>query len=336
MLTIDGSYGEGGGQVLRSSLALSLVTGQPFRIENVRAGRRNPGLLRKHRTAVRAATVVGAAEVSGASMGSRELVFRPASVRAGEYAFSVGTAGSTSLVLQSVLPALILAGAPSSVAIEGGTHNGAAPPFDFLARAYAPLVERMGPRVGLTLERAGFYPAGGGRVDVRVEPAATLAPFDLVERGELRGCRARASVANLPYSIAEREAAVVAARLPECDVRAETITGSHGPGNVVTIEVESKHVTEVFTGFGERGVPAETVAARAVAETQRYLDTGVAVGEHLADQLVLLMALAGAGEFTTAPLSSHTRTNVDVIQRFLDVRIRAAEDSEGVWRVTVT
>ena len=170
-----------------------------------------------------------------------------------------------------------------------------------------------------------------------VEPAPSLAPFDLVERGELRQCRARAAVANLPYSIAEREAAVVAAGLPETEgeVRAETIADSHGPGNVLTIEVESEHVTEVFTGFGERGVLAETVAARAVAEARAYLAKDAAVGEHLADQLVLLMALAGQGEFTTVEPSLHTRTNVDVIRRFLDVRIRVVEPVEGVWRVKV-
>jgi RNA 3'-terminal phosphate cyclase (ATP) len=337
MLTIDGSQGEGGGQVLRTSLALSLVTGTPFRIERIRAARRTPGLLRQHLTAVRAAAEVGGAEVSGVALGSSELAFRPTRVRPGEYAFSIGTAGSTSLVLQSVLPALVLADAPSTIALEGGTHNPAAPPFDFLARAFAPLLERMGPRVALTLERAGFFPAGGGRVAVAVEPAASLEPFDLTERGALVACRARAAVANLPFSIAEREIAVLAAQLPEAgdDARAETIAGSHGPGNVVTVEVASERVTEVFTGFGARGVPAETVAARAAAETRRYLDAGVAVGEHLADQLVLLMALAGKGAFTTVEPSSHTRTNVAVIGRFLDVRIRVSDEGDGVWSIRV-
>jgi RNA 3'-terminal phosphate cyclase (ATP) len=334
MLTIDGSRGEGGGQVLRTSLALSLVTGTPFRIENVRAGRRNPGLLRQHLTAVRAAAEIGAAEVGGGEVGSRELVFRPGRVRPGSYAFSIGTAGSTTLVLQTVLPALLTAAGPSEVAIEGGTHNPLAPPFDFLARAFVPLVNRMGPRVSVELERAGFYPAGGGRVVASVQPAARLEPLELVERGALLNCRARAVVANLPFSIAEREIGVVCERLPEArdDARAEALRGAPGPGNVVTIEVACEHVTEVFTGFGERGVPAETVAARASDAARRYLASGVPVGEHLADQLVLPLALAGRGEFATLPLSSHARTNVEVIEQFLGARLTATQEGER-WRV---
>jgi RNA 3'-terminal phosphate cyclase (ATP) len=161
MLTIDGSQSEGGGQVLRSSLALSLVTGRPFAIENIRAGRKKPGLLRQHLTAVLAAAEVSAAEVEGAALASRRLLFRPGRVRAGDYAFRVGTAGSATLVLQTVLPALLLAEGESTLTLEGGTHNPMAPPVDFLENAYLPLVNRLGPRVKVQLVRPGFYPAGG-------------------------------------------------------------------------------------------------------------------------------------------------------------------------------
>ena len=177
MLTINGSQGEGGGQILRTALAMSLVTGKPFRIVRIRAGRKKPGLLRQHLTAVQAAAQIGQATVEGAAIGSQELTFTPGEIRPGEYRFAVGTAGSATLVLQAVLPALLTAPGLSVLTLEGGTHNPFAPPFDFLHRSYLPLVNRMGPTVEARLERPGFYPAGGGKFVVTVEPAAVcLAP----------------------------------------------------------------------------------------------------------------------------------------------------------------
>lgn len=162
LITIDGSIGEGGGQILRTALGLSMVTGQAFRIEKIRAGREKPGLLRQHLTAVNAAVAISGASVEGNVIGSRELLFLPGSTAAREYAFSIGSAGSMTLVLQTVLPALLTADAPSKLTLEGGTHNPFAPPIDFLEKAFLPLVGRMGPRVSVSLERAGFYPAGAG------------------------------------------------------------------------------------------------------------------------------------------------------------------------------
>jgi RNA 3'-terminal phosphate cyclase (ATP) len=256
MLMIDGSFGEGGGQILRTALSLSLVTGKPFRIENIRAGRKNPGLLRQHLTAVNAAAEISQAEVTGAAIGSGELTFAPGSVMSGNYAFAVGTAGSTTLVLQTVLPALLIATGRSRLILEGGTHNPFAPPFDFLDRAFLPLVNRMGPRATAELERPGFYPAGGGRMSVTIEPARDLNRLDLPARGEVLARRAKAVVANLPISIAERELKVIARKMswPRESMKAESVERSPGPGNVVTIEIECEHLTEVFTGFGERGV----------------------------------------------------------------------------------
>ncbi len=186
MITIDGSQGEGGGQVLRTSLGLSLVTGKAFRIEKIRAGREKPGLLRQHLTAVRAAAQVGGAKVSGDEIGSRTLAFEPEQVRGGEYEFAVGTAGSATLVLQTVLPALIVAGGPSRLTLKGGTHNPWSPPFDFLQKAFLPLLERMGAKVTAELIRPGFYPAGGGEFTVEIQPVpgGRLQPLDLLERGE--------------------------------------------------------------------------------------------------------------------------------------------------------
>ena len=323
MLMIDGSFGEGGGQILRTSLALSLVTGKPFRIERIRAGRKTPGLLRQHLTAVNAAARVGCAEVTGAAINSQQLTFAPQTIATDFYSFAIGTAGSATLVLQTILPALLIADGPSTVVLEGGTHNPYAPPFDFLAKVFLPLINRLGPNVTAEIERPGFYPAGGGKFQVRIEPCATLARFHLPERGAVRARRARAMVANLPHNIAKRELSVIANKLswkPEW-LSAEMVDNSRGPGNVVMIEIECEHVTELFTGFGERGVRAEAVAERAVKEARQYLAVEAATGEHLADQLLVPIAIAGGGSFTTTRLSRHATTNIEVIRKFLDVDI---------------
>lgn len=336
MLTIDGAMGEGGGQVLRTSLALSLVTGQSLRMTGIRARRVRPGLMRQHLAAVHAAQQIGEAEVTDDRIGSRNLTFIPRALRAGDYRFAIGTAGSTTLVLQTVLPALLLAPGPSTVLLEGGTHNPNAPPFDFLQKAFLPLLERMGPRISAVLERYGFYPAGGGRVRVTVVPAR-LAPLDLRERGSVRACRARSVVARLPRGIAHRELAAIGQRLGwEADrLQAEEVSDASGPGNVLTVEIESAHVTEVFTGFGERGVPAERVAEGVANEVSHYLAAGVPVGAHLADQLLVPLALAGAGRFKTLAPSLHTRTNIEVIQRFVPVVFEWGQEQPDVWEIHV-
>lgn len=334
MVRIDGSKGEGGGQVLRTSLALSLVTGTPFTITNIRAGRKKPGLLRQHLTGVKAAEAVGAAEVSGAELGSRELTFRPRALAAGNYHFAVGTAGSATLVLQTVLPALLMAGASSTLMLEGGTHNPAAPPFDFLQRAYLPLLRRMGPDVLATLDRPGFFPAGGGKFRVDVHPTP-LKPLSLLERGRVLRRDVKAVVAMIPFDVAKREMEAVGALLkwrPD-EVRVEELKRSPGPGNVLVAEVESEHITEVFTGFGERGKRAEMVAEEVAGEVKRYLDAEVPVGEHLCDQLLLLFALAKGGVFRTLPLDGHAVTQLDTMAHFLDVKVDVREVSREVREV---
>jgi RNA 3'-terminal phosphate cyclase (ATP) len=334
MLVLDGSEGEGGGQILRSALALSLVTGTPFRIDNIRAGRPRPGLMRQHLTAVEAAAAVARAEVDGAAVGSRTVFFRPGQVRGGSYTFSVGTAGSTTLVLQTVLPALVTAAEPSTLVLEGGTHNPASPPFDFLVKAFLPLLARMGPRVDAVLERAGFYPAGGGRLHVRIVPAAKLEPLVLEERGAIVRRSVRAIVANLPRSIAAREIQDLQRLQWESTVFSiEERDDSAGPGNVVIVEVESRNLTEVFTGFGERSVRAEAVAAGVGDEVRDYVAAEVPVGPHLADQLVLPLALASAGAFRTMAPTLHTRTQLSVVERFLGRRPVLSEAGDGSWRL---
>jgi RNA 3'-terminal phosphate cyclase (ATP) len=336
MIEIDGSAGEGGGQVLRTSLSLSMITGSPLSIRNLRARRSPPGLRRQHLMAVRAAARVSGARVEGDEVGSREVAFSPGVVQPGEFHFDVGTAGSTTLVFQTVLPALLCASGPSRLLLEGGTHNPLAPPFEFLERSYLPLVRRLGPNVQVQLERQGFYPAGAGRFRAEVRPVTRLAGFELLERGVIRGRRGAALLSRLPRHIGEREVREMARATgwePAClEVRE---VDAAGPGNAVLLETECDAVTEVASAVGERGVPAEAVALSAAGDMLRYLESGVPVGEHLADQLLLLLALAGSGAFVTMPLSGHTTTQIDLIPRFLDVRIDVEEDAGGRWVVRV-
>jgi RNA 3'-terminal phosphate cyclase (ATP) len=322
LLVLDGSVGEGGGQILRTALSLAALTGRPFEIERIRANRRKPGLLRQHLTAVRATAAICGAVVHGDEPGSQSLRFEPGAVRPGEYRFAIGTAGSTTLVMQTVLPPLLTASGASRVTVEGGTHNPLAPPVDFFERSFLPFVRRMGPRVVLTLERCGFYPAGGGRI--------------VVEAPVVRK-RARSLVAGLPRRIAERELAVVqeSLGLAADDLEVVELAHGQGPGNVLSIQLEMEHHSEVFTGFGEHGVRAEAVAAGAIEAARAYLASGEPVGEHLADQLLIPLAMSGGGRFRTGPASRHLTTNVDVVQRFLPRALACAEYAPRRWEVRV-
>lgn len=337
MINVDGSMGEGGGQVLRTALSLSMVTGTPVRIDNIRAGRSKPGLLRQHLTSVEAACAVCAGGASGAVLGATSLEFVPGPIRGGEYAFAIGSAGSTTLVLQTVLPALVTAPEPSTVTISGGTHNTYAPSVHFLDRVFLPVLGLMGPSIRLELERHGFYPAGGGRIRVKIEPAERLRPIELLEAHPVTGRRAVATIAGLPGSIAARKLAVVGKTLgwPESCLRIDQVSDDAGPGNVLSIEIERAGITEVFTGFGERGVSAERVASGAAKSAQRYLDADVPVWRHLADQLMLPMAIAGGGAFITSSLSGHSVTNACVIEQFLDVRVHRHDLGKKRCRVSI-
>ena len=337
MILIDGASGEGGGQVLRTALSLSLVTGQPFHIENIRAKREKTGLLRQHLTAVLAAAEVGNAETGGATLGSKTLKFVPGKIRPGNFRFAVGTAGSSTLVFQTILPALMTASGPSRLTIEGGTHNTLAPPFDFLKKTFLPLLSRMGPKVSVNLERYGFYPAGGGRFIAEIEPCEKLSSLVLAERGEITHRRVLAIVANLARNIAQRELEMASHQLnwPADVLEILETRDSPGPGNVVMVEAGSDAVTVVFTGFGRLGASAEKVASEAAGETRAYLASDAVADEHLADQLLLPFALAGSGEFTATKISLHARTNIEVISLFLPVHFET-QKREGSVLVKVT
>jgi RNA 3'-terminal phosphate cyclase (ATP) len=335
MIRIDGSSGEGGGQILRSSLSLSLATGQPFRIENIRAGRERPGLLRQHLTSVLAAAEIGGATVEGAALGSRAVEFRPAKVKAGKHRFVVGTAGSATLVLQTVLPALMTADGPSSLRIEGGTHNQSAPPFDFLEKCFLPVIAKMGPRVEVSLERYGFYPAGGGAFRVDISPCERLTPIELIERGEIVRRKVTAIVANLNRKIAEREIQKVGSLLNWDEQYLEIVEtrNSVGPGNIVLIELgSSAGAIELVCGFGRIDASAEQVASEAAREARAYLAGNAVAGEHLSDQLLLPFALAGSGAYTALRLNRHARTNMEVIGAFLPARFQTKQ-IDGATRV---
>ena len=331
-IIIDGSRGEGGGQILRSSLALSIVTGEPLSIENIRAGRKRPGLLRQHLTAVRAAARISNAHVEGDALSSMALSFHPQPAQAGTYHFAVGTAGSAVLVLQTILPALMLADGPSVLTLEGGTHNPWAPPFEFLTRAFAPTIERMGPRLHFELVKPGFHPAGGGRFTVHIDPAAELLELTLLTRGRETRRSAEALVAHLSEKIGERELAVLKRRLalPGDAATCRVLSDSAGPGNALVLTLEFEHAVEVIATIGRKGVSAEKVASETADVSEAFLASEAPVGVHLADQLLLPMAIAGGGAFRTLALSEHARTNIDVIKRFLDGPIRVQEEGTTV------
>jgi RNA 3'-terminal phosphate cyclase (ATP) len=322
MIEIDGSEGEGGGQILRSSLSLAICTQQPFRITNIRANRERPGLMRQHLTAVEAAAEICAAQVEGAELGARALTFRPGRLAAGDYSFAIGTAGSCTLVFQTILPALLTAASASRVRITGGTHNPGSPPFDFLARSFLPLLGRMGAGVELELASYGFFPRGGGEIRARLAPGARLKALNVQERGAWIRGYAEAYVSAIPLHVAQRELEVIGRTLgwsrEQLFLRA--LPNDVGPGNALTITLEYENVTEVVTGFGEKGVRAETVAAQVAAEARDYLSKTAPVGEHLADQLLLPMALGEGGCFVTSEVTPHLRSNAEVIEKFTQRR----------------
>ena len=343
MIELDGSTGEGGGQILRSALALSMCTGQPIRIAHIRARRSKPGLMRQHLTCVQAAAAVCNATVSGDELGSQTLVFEPGAVRAGDYMFNVGTAGSCTLVLQTVLPTLMLAEQTSRIALSGGTHNPMAPPFHFLERSFAPLLRRLGVGLELELRRHGFYPAGGGEINAVIHPATdAMTPFDMTERGELRDAFAECLAPALPRAVAARELSELGRLLgwPGDRLHTPVVRQNEGPGNALLATLAYEHVSEVFTSFGEKGVSAEQVAKSLAQEVRGFQSSEGALGPHLADQWMLPLALAvvrrgGSARFSCSEMTEHATTNMGVIEKFLPCRFEL-EQRALQWVVTVS
>jgi RNA 3'-terminal phosphate cyclase (ATP) len=331
-IELDGTFGEGGGQILRTSLALSLLTGRPFHIRNIRGRRPRPGLQPQHLQSVRAAAAVGSADLRGASIGSSELSFTPGPVRAGAYHFDIGTAGATGLVLHTVyLPLMLRGGGPSEVTLRGGTHVSTSPSFHFLDATWRAYLAAMGLQVSLRLDRPGFYPRGGGVVRAFLQPAAAVRGVSLPERQAVRATGLSA-VAGLDRSIARRQARRAGFRLGQHGLAApfseETWEG--GPGSVLVLRLDTTPAPTTFVALGARGKPAEAVADEAADEALAYHQAAPAlVDAHSADQIVLPLALAeGPSEYTVARVTAHLTTNVAVIGRFLERPI-VCEGEEG-------
>lgn len=337
MITIDGSKGEGGGQVLRNASALSLVTGEPFTIENIRGGRDQPGLMRQHLTAIEAACKIGGADCEGLELGSNRIVFRPGSITGGNYNFAVGTAGSTALVLQTVLLPLALASTPSHLVIEGGTHASMAPPFDFIEKCFLPIFARMGPKVAMRIKRHGFFPRGGGRIEIDIEPAP-LRQIECIERGTPTGRSGSVLYASLDDKIAARFRKAAYKNLPdwgEDEIILRELPADQGPGIALILESGFENVTEIVSGFGKLGLSAERIGRTAGKRMAGYEASSAFAGPYLQDQLLLPMALAGGGAFTSVKISQHTRTAAHIIALFTgrDCRFEEAGPNGHLVRI---
>jgi RNA 3'-terminal phosphate cyclase (ATP) len=319
---IDGSIGEGGGQILRTSLALACITGKSLHIENIRAARRNPGLAKQHISCVQDACQICNGNCDGDYPGSKVLDFKPGHVRSGDFYFDIGSAGSASLVLQTVLPPLFLADGPSTITVTGGTHNPLAPPFDFLNEDFLPAIANAGFHGNCRLLKHGFFPAGGGKIICNVQPWQRQANqiIDLCRPTEKLQIHARIYTSKLPVNIAERQRKLLLkTNLNIRDVEHIEVTDSDGPGNCVMVRLCSSDRTTVLTAYGMRGKPSEEVIEEVVNFTEDFLSSGAAVDRFLADQLLMYMAISKAGSYTTNELSNHLLTNVEIIKRFIPV-----------------
>ena len=341
-VSVDGSQGEGGGQVLRASLALAMALGRPFHMVNIRANRPKPGLKRQHLACVRAAQHMCDAEVTGDFVHSTELTFTPGCLRPGDYTFDIGSGGSCTLVLQALVPALLKASGPSRLTVTGGTHVPFAPSFEFLRDTLVPWLEKLGPRLDAQMGRPGFMQVGGGSITVEIEPVPTLLPLEAPACGACTGVEAHIRLYNLESGIAEREKAALLAEnsrglgLTEDFLRVETTPHTvEGPGNAVLVTVRRESGLTVCTGIGQRGVAAEFVAKKAANRAMEFLLAEVPVERHLADQLLVPLALAGGGTFVTEKPSLHTRTCMELLPLFMDITAVATQHTAKAWRITL-
>ncbi len=328
MIEIDGSYGEGGGQIVRTALSLSCLLGKPFRIFNIRKGRKKPGLMPQHLTCVRAAQLISGAEVQGDQAGSTELLFSPKEVKGGYFSFDIGTAGSTSLVLQTLIPALAFSQQKTTLTLKGGTHVPLSPSFHYLDGVFVHFLEQIGIRVQLSIESYGFYPKGGGIVRADIFPANSIRPLKVTERGNILRINGCSAVGNLSLSIAERQRNALVEKISH---EIETIktppaielieVPSIGQGTFVYIESKSEHSIAGFTALGARGKKAEVVGEEAAAEFIKYYSTRATLDRHMADQIVLYLSICNEESvFTASTVTNHLLTNLWVIGLFHKIR----------------
>ncbi len=319
MLYLDGSYGEGGGQIVRTSLSLAALTGQAVRIENIRAGRPKPGLKAQHLTGVRALAHITRAEVSGAELNSQELTFRPRTIQPGKFFFDVaektGSAGSVTLVAQALLPPLLVAGGGvSTLTIRGGTHVAWSPPVHYLMEVFLPALGEMGAEVEMNLVKWGWYPRGGGEVTLTIKPVARLLPVDWRTPAPEASFRAMSAASRLPLHVIQRQARRLKERLGEALPVAEVQASGDDPGSFVFLW--GPHAG--FSALGAKGKPAEKVADEVADDYLRFRRRGAALDRHLADQIVLYLPWAqGPSTILTEEITLHLLTNLWVIERFL-------------------
>jgi RNA 3'-terminal phosphate cyclase (ATP) len=340
VIQLDGSMGEGGGQILRTALALAAVTGKPFEAVNIRSKRPKPGLRPQHLEAVKAAARVCGGRAEGAAENSSTLRFEPGQVQPGRYRFEIQTAGSACLVLQTVYLPLAFASGPSRVEIRGGTHVPWSPVYHYLERQWAPWLERAGLRVRLSLKRAGFYPQGGGEMQAEIEPVSRLNPITRLERGALRRVEVLSAACNLPEHIAERQLKRALWRLGETEVepRADMpAIPAQGKGAFVIVTADYENGAACYSALGAIGKPAEKVADEAARDLRRFMDGEAVMDEYLADQLLLPLALArGESQYSTPCVTSHLLTNAEVVRRFLPAEIRIEGEEGRAGKVVVS
>ncbi|MDY6988860.1 MAG: RNA 3'-terminal phosphate cyclase [Thermodesulfobacteriota bacterium] len=334
-LEVDGRFGEGGGQVLRTALALAAILQAPVRISNIRAGRSKQGLRPQHLMAVKALALLASAHVEGAELGSTGLYFEPGRLKGGTYSFPVGTAGSTSLVLQAILPALFFANVQSQVTVTGGTHVPWSPCFHYLERVFAPALREMGGALSLEIGSWGWYPKGGGELVAAVSPVARFHGVERSQRGRLEETRLLSAVSNLPVRIAERQRDQALRRLEAEGHSGAMVELDHGPsrgaGTLVFIGARFERGMAGFSSLGKRGKRAEKVADEACSAFAEFMDSGGAVDNYLADQLVLYMALAhGRSSFVVGRVTRHLLTNIGVIEQFLPVKFQVEKETGRV------
>lgn len=342
MIEIDGSWGEGGGQILRTSLSLSCLLNMPFRIYNIRKGRKKPGLMPQHLTAVRASALISGAHIEGDMEGSTELIFKPSETKAGDYFFDITTAGSVSLLAQCLLPALIFKEGNSTLTLMGGTHVPFSPVFHYISEAFLQMLRRLGISIEAEIERYGFYPRGGGKVRLRINGRRPEKRgfIDMSDRGKILSAKGISGVANLPISIAERQregflGALRTASLPISDIEPLEVD-SQGQGTFFFFLIKAEGSISGFSSLGERGKRAEQVGEEVAKECLEYLGSGAALDPHMSDQIVLYLALLSEGAvFSTSKITRHLITNLWVIEKFLGTSYKIDGSEGGLGRITL-
>jgi len=339
MIEIDGSFGEGGGQILRTSLSLSCLLNKPFHLFNIRKGRKKPGLMPQHLMGIRSMKLISNAKVEGDYKGSTELLFEPSEAKAGDYLFDIGTAGSTSLLFQAILPALIFLKNRSSLSLKGGTHVPFSPPFHYITKVFIPVLNKLGVGARATIESYGFYPKGGGKVNVEITPSEGIRGMNFLERGEIKKVTGISGVGNLPISIAERQrdAALKVLASQGLDAKIETLSvPTPGQGTFIFLEVLTDNCIAGFSSLGERGKKAELVGEEAAKNLLDYYSTSACLDHHLSDQIVLYLAIAqGESLLTTSEISNHLLTNLWAIDKFLGIQYAIEGEIGKPGRVTI-